>query len=287
MEAQGEKRSFWWQVAICAFGCYIAGMTALGLAGRFVFGDAAHFERLIGLLQTPASVLGIAIVARVWRRRGLSQERHNAETLVADSGPPPRHEGAPVRLQASRGVYALCGAMFSAMAGGGYMLARSPSPEFARTGYVGLLFFGVPALVSWFAALTTSRFSTEANEEGITKRSLLKSRRRHIAWDEVASCTITTGTDILGNALSPACALIGHSGQELLRIRFGDVPKEQRNRFLEVLRSTHAASVPPELMSAKPPPGLGTEPAAAAAPAGRGTEPAAGPPAEGVRDRLR
>ncbi len=115
----------------------------------------------------------------------------------------------------------------------------------------------------WLQTLPRMRRVAEADEKGVTKRTLW--RVRTVPWHRVAAYRFE----------GDYCIVCGSDGETLLTLHLDTVPEAERDRFLAFIEEQRTSHAPAELMAASAPEGTGLEPEAAVAPAGRGTEPLA------------
>ena len=272
MDDRKKKRAYWATTGAAFMA--IASLLAAGLAaaGWLVSGTlrwAATYWPFVLLSAVGPSRL---LAARLCRKWGLSLERRTVETIERDSavGTPVTGErvllSTPPEAWAVPGVAALIGAVLFCV--GAAFLPAQPGTEAA--GYALAGFFVLLAGLSGLGGLHAVRFRTEVGDEGITKRSLLKRRRRQVSWAEIAACSVETERNAHGGQTA-VCSLRGPDGKELLRLDLSPLLAQDHKRFLVVLRGRGVAA-PAELVAAQAPAGLGTELQAGEAPVGRGTE---------------
>lgn len=288
-----QRRMVYWSTITGSF----VLLNVLSAAGLALFGwltreDWGGSLRHLLLLQVPISQVSALFGVLRCRRLGLSLESNDTEVLTPRGPAAEASATGGAAAGQSRGCFGIAGALGTLLAAGiaaaVYFLPSKAGTEWA--GYMMAGFVGLGSLACWLGVFTNARLVSIADDEGITRCSLMRSGVRKIPWEQVGRCAVHTNWDALGRRKGTTCVIYDHAGKETLRLDLAAVPEKERERFLEVVRAKHGTSARPELIAAEAPAGLGTELEATWAPDGRGTEPEAemgpvpdGEPAQGAR----
>ncbi len=151
----------------------------------------------------PFGLLSGLLVGHRLRR---AKDRATVETLEG-TGAVREGTAAPERIAVGKRQHALflLGLAYAVLAGASWILWRHVSGSEGFCGFAWAIQGActTACLVFWLWCFTSVRVVAEVSAEGVTRRSLLKSKRRSVSWAEIARCTIRSEPIPLGRGTAP------------------------------------------------------------------------------------